>query len=54
MAAGNQMGICGGRAVGPMARERVLRTVLSVCLSAVLPGCPADTVELDAAAVLLH
>lgn len=32
MAAGNQMGICRGRAVGPMAQERVLRTVLSVCL----------------------
>lgn len=48
--AGSPMGICGGRAMGLMAWEWVLRPVLSI----VLPGCLADTVELDAAAVLLH
>lgn len=40
----------GGGAVGPMAWGRGLRTLLS----AVLPGCLADAVELDAAALLLH
>lgn len=50
MVAGSPMSICGGRAMGLMAREWVLRPVLST----VLPGCIADTMELDAAAVLLH
>lgn len=43
-------GAMGGRATGLMAPECVLRTMLST----VLPGCLADTVELDATAVLLH